>query len=120
MENLTENQLADRWRNSPRTLQGWRQQGKGPRYLKIGTRVLYPIEEVEAYEAANLHINTNGPLIGGSEFGRVDDAKASAGSLGDEKVARGRNAQRSGPSRPRPPPVARQHSGRHSRRQTSS
>jgi hypothetical protein len=115
MENLTENQLADRWHNSPRTLQGWRQQGKGPRYLTIGTRVVYPLREIEAYEAANLHANTNGPLIEDSKSRRAADVEAVA-----ESPAGGGNAQRSGPSRPRPPPAVPQQSGRRSRRQTSS
>jgi hypothetical protein len=120
MKNLTENQLADRWQNSPRTLQGWRQQGKGPRYLKIGSRVVYPLAEVEAYEAANLHVNTNGPLVDGRESGCVDDAEAVAGSLGDKEVSGSWNAHGSGPSRPKPQPAAPQRSGRRSRRQTSS
>ncbi len=99
MRNLDENELAERWHKSPRTLQGWRQQGKGPRYLKIGTRVLYPLAEIEVYEAASLHANTNGPLVDDSKSGRAAvDADVVAGSLGDQKVAGGRNAHRSSPS----------------------
>ena len=45
--------LADRWRLSPRTLERWRWEGKGPHYLKLGNRIAYRIEDVEAYEAAN-------------------------------------------------------------------
>ena len=120
MRNLDENELAERWDKSPRTLQGWRQQGKGPRYLKIGAHVLYPLDEIEAYEAANLHVNTNGPLIDGNESGRVDDAEAVAGSLGDKEVSGSWNAHKSGPSRPKPQPAAPQRSGRRSRRQTGS
>jgi hypothetical protein len=62
MERLTEQQLAKRWQMSVRTLQNWRWQGRGPRYLKIGARVLYPLEEVEAHEAGHLHVNTSGPI----------------------------------------------------------
>ena len=62
MSKLTETELADRWRVSVRTLQNWRWMGRGPRYLKIGARVLYPLEEVEAYEAGRLHACTNGPI----------------------------------------------------------
>lgn len=62
MERLTEQQLAARWQMSVRTLQNWRWQGRGPRYLKIGARVLYPVEEVEAHEAGQLHQNTSGPI----------------------------------------------------------
>ena len=36
--------------------------GPGPRFLKIGGRVIYPLPEIEAVEAASLHANTIGPL----------------------------------------------------------
>jgi hypothetical protein len=45
--------LADRWRMSPRTLERWRWEGRGPHYLKLGNRIAYRIEDVEAFEAAN-------------------------------------------------------------------
>ena len=106
---LNQTQLAQRWDLSPRTLEQWRWQGKGPRYLKIGSRVIYPLPEIEAYEAANLHINTNGPLIDGNESGRVDNAEPM--SIGDKKATGGRTAGRSGPSQPRPPPAASQPPG---------
>ncbi|MEO1686688.1 MAG: helix-turn-helix domain-containing protein [Pseudomonadota bacterium] len=62
MGNLNQVELAERWDLSPRTLEQWRWRGVGPRYLKIGGRVLYPLAEVEAYETARLHQNTSGPL----------------------------------------------------------
>jgi hypothetical protein len=52
--NLTQLELAERWRLSGRTLEKWRQARRGPRYLRVGGRVLYPIEEVRRFEAANL------------------------------------------------------------------
>jgi hypothetical protein len=51
---LTQLELADRWRLSGRTLEKWRHTRRGPRYLRVGGRILYPIEEVEAYEAEHL------------------------------------------------------------------
>ncbi|MEO0760460.1 MAG: helix-turn-helix domain-containing protein [Pseudomonadota bacterium] len=62
MRSLTQVELAERWRMSPRTLEQWRWRGVGPRYLKIGGRVIYPLAFVEAYEAGQVHQNTNGPL----------------------------------------------------------
>lgn len=62
MLKFTQEQLARRWHISPRTLEQWRWLGKGPRFLKIGARVLYDEAEVEAYEQAQLCQNTNGPL----------------------------------------------------------
>jgi hypothetical protein len=47
-------ELARRWNISPRTLENWRWLGQGPAYLKVGGRVLYRIEDVETFEAANL------------------------------------------------------------------
>ena len=53
MRHLDQSGLAERWRVSMRTLEQWRWQGKGPRYLKIGGRVVYRVEDVEAFEVAN-------------------------------------------------------------------
>ena len=56
---LDQNQLARRWKNmSPRTLERWRWLGIGPAYLKIGGRVLYRIEDIEAFEAAQHRMPT--------------------------------------------------------------
>ena len=62
MEILNQDQLADRWQISPRTLEQWRWLGKGPKFLKIGARVLYREEDVDAYEAGQVCQNTSGPL----------------------------------------------------------
>lgn len=62
MSRLTQDQVADRWMISPRTLEQWRWLGKGPKFLKIGARVLYRETDIEAYEAAQLCQNTSGPL----------------------------------------------------------
>ncbi|MDX9859294.1 MAG: helix-turn-helix domain-containing protein [Rhodospirillales bacterium] len=51
---LNQIELARRWRISPRTLERWRWLGQGPRYLKIGGRVVYRLEDVEAFEADKL------------------------------------------------------------------
>lgn len=64
MRALDQNQLADRWLISPRTLEQWRWRGIGPRYLKIGARVIYPVQMVEDFEATRLHANTVGPVTG--------------------------------------------------------
>ena len=51
---LNQIDLARRWKLSPRTLERWRWAGCGPRYVKVGGRVLYRLEDIEAYEAAGL------------------------------------------------------------------
>lgn len=75
MEHLDQKGLAKRWLISPRTLEQWRWQGRGPRYLKIGGRVIYPVAEIEAYEAASLHVNTIGRLPLGTRNGCLSDAR---------------------------------------------
>lgn len=52
---LTQDQLALRWHISTRTLETWRWRGEGPAYLKLRGRILYRLEDVEAFEAAQLH-----------------------------------------------------------------
>lgn len=54
IQHLHQLDLARRWRISERTLERWRWLKLGPRYLKIGGRVIYRLEDVEAYEAAQL------------------------------------------------------------------
>ena len=62
MAKIMQLQLAARWHLSPRTLEQWRWLGKGPRFLKIGARVLYDEDDIEDYEADRRHQNTCGPL----------------------------------------------------------
>ncbi len=56
---LNQTELSARWNLSPRTLERWRWLGEGPRYLKLGGRVLYRVEDVEAFESTNA-IGTSG------------------------------------------------------------
>jgi hypothetical protein len=58
MQHLDQKGLSDRWLVSRRTLEQWRWQGKGPKFLKIGGRVVYRLQDVESYEAQHLHANT--------------------------------------------------------------
>ena len=49
-EFLNQVHLARRWHISPRTLERWRWTGEGPAYVKIGGRVVYRLDDVQAYE----------------------------------------------------------------------
>jgi len=51
---LNQTELSARWNLSPRTLERWRWLGEGPRYLKLGGRVLYRVEDVEEFEEQKL------------------------------------------------------------------
>jgi hypothetical protein len=52
---LSQHELARRWQISPRTLERWRWLGQGPAFLKLGRRVAYRLDDVEAFEAAQRH-----------------------------------------------------------------
>ena len=56
---LNENELAQRWGLSPKTLQRWRSEGRGPRYLKLSKRVSYPLDSVIEFERCALHDSTS-------------------------------------------------------------
>jgi hypothetical protein len=55
---LNQTELARRWRMSKRTLERWRWLGQPPRFLKIGGRVVYRLEDIEAFEAKQLRQRT--------------------------------------------------------------
>jgi hypothetical protein len=46
---ISEAELARRSAISARTLQGWRAKGRGPRWVRLGRRVLYPMHEAELF-----------------------------------------------------------------------
>ena len=58
IRHLNQIELAARWTISHRTLERWRWTGDGPSFIKIGGRVVYRVEDVEAYEAAQLRQST--------------------------------------------------------------
>ena len=53
---LTQDELASRWRLSPRTLERWRRQDRGPAWVRLPGRVLYHVEDVRDYERAQLQV----------------------------------------------------------------
>ena len=55
---LNQTELAARWTISARTLERWRWTGEGPAFLKIGGRVVYRLEDVQAYEQARQRHST--------------------------------------------------------------
>jgi hypothetical protein len=61
MHHLDQKSLAERWLISPRTLEQWRWQGRGPRYLKICRRVVYRLSDIEAFrggQSSRQHIRS--------------------------------------------------------------
>jgi hypothetical protein len=51
IESLSSKLLGRRWGLSHRTLERWRHDGNGPAFLKIGGRVVYRLEDVQAFES---------------------------------------------------------------------
>ena len=47
---MDETELATRWKLSVKTVRRWRQIDLGPVFCKLGSRVVYLVSEVEAYE----------------------------------------------------------------------
>ncbi len=54
IKHLNQVELSRRWSLSPRTLERWRWLNQGPRYIKVGGRVIYRLEDIEAYESENI------------------------------------------------------------------
>jgi len=48
---LTTRELAERFRAPEATVRWWRHRGYGPPAIKVGRRRLYPLADVEAWEA---------------------------------------------------------------------
>ncbi|MFZ6848084.1 MAG: helix-turn-helix transcriptional regulator [Thiobacillaceae bacterium] len=67
---LSENELAQHWGVSPKTLQRWRSEGRGPYYMKLSKRVVYPLAEIRAYEHSALHASTSERANGHSPASR--------------------------------------------------
>jgi len=55
---LTGPELADLLRISPRTVEAWRLRGQGPPFIRLGARVVYDFQEVEAFLDASRVVPT--------------------------------------------------------------
>ena len=69
---LNQIELARRWKLSPRTLERWRWLGQGPRFMKLGGRVAYRLEDIEAFEVEQLRQITPRAHKGAPLGGRGD------------------------------------------------
>ena len=59
VEHLNQAHLARRWKMSQRTLERWRWRGEGPPFIKIGGRVVYRLEDIEAFETEQRRASTS-------------------------------------------------------------
>lgn len=60
---LTQLELARRWNKSVGTLERFRSEGIGPRFLKIGGTVRYRLEDIEAYERDCLYDSASSKAV---------------------------------------------------------
>ncbi|MCC3861774.1 helix-turn-helix domain-containing protein [Emcibacteraceae bacterium Y4] len=69
IKHLNQIELADPWNLSERTLERWRWLGEGPAFMKLGGRVVYRVEDIEAFEANQMRQSTteNTYLQGGAK-----------------------------------------------------
>lgn len=56
MQYLNAVELAARWKGAVTTgtLANWRSQRRGPPFVKVGSKVLYPLDKLEAWERQQL------------------------------------------------------------------
>jgi hypothetical protein len=47
---FTAKQLAERWHMNEQTLANWRHARKGPPFIRVSTRILYPVEGIHSFE----------------------------------------------------------------------
>ena len=63
---LNQKQLAARWNISEASLERWRSEGIGAKFLKLCGRVLYRQVDIEAYDESCLATSTSQRAGGGS------------------------------------------------------
>ena len=63
---LNQQELADRWRVSPRTVERWRYLKTGPSYHKLGGKIGYSLADIEAYERRR-RAETHSSILGSWE-----------------------------------------------------
>ncbi len=102
VRHLTQLDLARRWNMSTRTLERHRWLGIGVPYLKLGGRVAYRLEDVEAYEALRRH----GAADDGRRGGRRDERP---GAEPEVPAALARHAVRDSTARAASPSVRECH-----------
>ena len=59
VKHLNQSELAERWSVCEGTLERWRSEGNGPVFMKLQGRVLYRLEDLEAFEFESLRKSTS-------------------------------------------------------------
>ena len=66
LKHLSQKELARRWNISHRTLERRRWAGEGPQFMKLGGRVVYRMEDITAFEQAQLRNSTGADAQAGA------------------------------------------------------
>lgn len=69
---LNQDELAARWGLSPRTLEAWRSERRGPAFLKIGGRVHYRLEDIEGWESEQVRLRYPSPAHAAFGVGGIE------------------------------------------------
>ena len=56
---LTDDQVHQLTGIKPKTLANWRGQGKGPRFVKVGHRIRYRPEDIQAFIESRVYTSTS-------------------------------------------------------------
>ncbi len=62
IKHFNQRELAKRWGVSETTLERWRAEGIGPKFLKLGGRVMYREQDIESFEESCLRQSTSEPV----------------------------------------------------------
>ena len=90
IKHIDQKQLAERWNISAKTLERWRWAGEGPRFLKLGGRVVYRLTDIEAFEEAQLRNRTDLPAhqASGTPPGNAGGFAGRMGGSADTQTSR--------------------------------
>jgi hypothetical protein len=64
-------QLAKRWGMDAGTLRQWRWNGKGPYFIKTGSKVVYSLEDIQRYEALQRRQHTASTSLKDNHWGEA-------------------------------------------------
>jgi predicted DNA-binding transcriptional regulator AlpA len=104
MNLLTQPETADETRLSERTLERHRLTGTGPKFVRLGRRVLYRREDVEEWIAANICRSTSEADAMAGRCGQTQAANSGDLDRQVQEISAGILRQPRKPDEPDPPP----------------
>ena len=55
---ITTKELSKRWKINPNTIEHWRSVGFGPKFIRIGRKILYSLNSISEFAQMNTAENT--------------------------------------------------------------